>query len=129
VINPYRGEVAIEIAGRPRILRYGWAEIAALQAALGEDFSTRIAQAMAATDGNVLAQVLAIGLKHDWPEVTAEAIVEASPPIAATIEAINRALTLAFHGVKGVPDDPAARPTLAARMLAAISFWRPARAR
>jgi hypothetical protein len=126
-MNPYRGEIGIEIAGTLRVLRFGWSEIALLQSAYGEDFTTRMMQAIVAVDLKTIADILVIGLRRDWPEVSAETIIEASPAIALVTEAINDALTAAFKGPKGVPDDPATRPTIAARMLAAMSSLTPSR--
>lgn len=108
LVNGYRGEVAIRIGGKDRVLRFGWSGIALLQQELGQDFDVKISQAMTNLDLAALAKVLAIGLRDSWPDVTAEMIVQESPPIAMVNEKIMLGLKRAFHGE--APAEPDENP-------------------
>lgn len=126
--NGYRGEVDIRIGGQLRILRFGWGELSALQAELGEDaFDAKIGAAISALDLPVLAQVLAIGLRESWPGVTPQMITEASPPLAEVTAAITVALKRSFHGMGEVPVSPDQNPPqgrLKRALVRLTSFWK-----
>lgn len=121
--NKHAGVVLVEIDGQARRLRYGWAQIGALQDQLGAEFTMRIATALTTHDLKTIAIVLVIGLQRDWPEVTVEAIYSASPPILIASQALEAALNASFNGAKGVPDDPVSRPTLASRIRSALTLF------
>lgn len=99
--NPIRGEVEIAIGGQPRILRYGWDEIAKLQAKFGDDLDKVLLAAVSKPDLQAIAEILAIGLIAGWPGVTADIIKSASPPIAATSSSVMEAFKLAWQGPEG----------------------------
>ena len=124
IANPYRGEVSIDLAGSPRVLRYTWAAVMELRAEYGADFDARISEAIMAMDLDALSKILAIGLRTTYAECTARTVVDASPPISAAVNAVQSALRLAFHGPEGAPATPASHPTKAApSRLQSIRSW------
>jgi hypothetical protein len=130
--NAYRGEVAVEIGGATRILRYDWAAIAEMKVIVGGDVVTPLAQALRDLDLGVSCKALAIGLRAGWPEVTVERLMELSPPIVPTMQAVELAIFHAFHGARTL-EEVAALSRLnplrrVARMIERISSWRPWRA-
>lgn len=117
--NALRGEVYVEIAGQPMRLRYDWDAVARLKSELGEAFEIRVSDAIRTWDVDTLSVVLSIGLRHEHPEATPEAIRAASPPLGPCQQAIIEALNLAFHGTTEVPDQPDENPPKAAD-----SWWK-----
>lgn len=109
-VNPYRGEAALVIGGEAHTVFFGWGGIAALRSEFGENFDVAITQAIAAQDLETIAKVLAVGLRQSWPGVTSEAIMDASPPIAKSIEAVMLAWKRTFQGDEEVRDEPAENP-------------------
>src|SRR5690606_21329882 len=87
------------------VLRYDWRAMAALKTLLGKDFLAKLDQVMmdAAADPEALANILAIGLQRNHPEMDAEKVMDLSPPIAAAVEVVATALARAFYGDKGPP--------------------------
>ncbi|MBX6427137.1 MAG: hypothetical protein IRZ09_14575 [Variibacter sp.] len=123
MINPYRGEAEIEIAGRTYVLWFGWPGIAMLKSQLGDNFDVELARAMAGQDLRVLAKVLAIGLRDSWPGVTPEQIERLSPPIARTIEAVSTALRRTYQGEEAAAE-PQRNPPRLRRLRKAMSWLR-----
>lgn len=117
--NPHRGEVYVEIAGQEMRLRYDWDAVARLKAQFGEAFELRVADAIRTWDVDTLAELLSIGLRHDHPEATPDAIKAASPPLGPCQQAITEALNLAFHGQREAPADPPENPPQAA-----VTWWK-----
>lgn len=121
-MNPYRGEVALEIGGASRTLRYTWASVQELRREFGPDFDNRISESIVALDLDAIAKALVPGLRENWPDVTAEAVTALSPPIALTVNALQRALNYAFNGPAEAasPKEPANPPRAALSRLKEI---------
>lgn len=102
--NTRRGEVSLEMAGEVRTVVFDWDALSRLEAALGEDFDQKIAQAGYKMDLPVLAIALAAGLAKGWSEVTPELVREAAPPVLVTMEVLGKALNLAFYGTEEAPE-------------------------
>jgi hypothetical protein len=124
--NGHRGDVPFRIGGEKHILWFGWSGIALLQEILGTEFDVRINQAIGTLDLQVLAKTLAIGLRNSWPGVTAEMVIDASPPIVSATEAIALGMKRTFHGMGEVPALPDQNPPRGRLppALAKILFWR-----
>lgn len=97
-MNPYRGEVALELDGKPHVLRFTWSALVQLRADFGSDFDTRLSAAMLDLDLEAIAKALAIGLRHAHPDITPARVMDGSPTITAATDALQTALRLAFHG-------------------------------
>lgn len=83
-----------------RKLRYDWQRIQALVDALGEDFDSKISEAVVSNDLDTIALAVSIGSDDG---VTAEQVKAESPPVVPTVNAIMEALMMAFHGTKEAP--------------------------
>lgn len=118
--NAHRGEVTLPGLGT---LRYDWDGLARLIGEFGQDFDSVVAKASASMDVDTIAKAVAIGLGGD---VTAEDVKRASPPIVPAVQAVMRALNLAFHG-----DEKGAAPAdqADANPRAKISSRKPAKSR
>lgn len=116
-VNPLRGETVVTLNGTPYRLFFGWEGLMLLQQALGRtDIDIAISELVAKLDLPALAKIMAIGLRDAWPGVTAEAILRASPPIAAVLPPVTQALRLTFDGGQEVPPEanPPRRPIVRA---------------
>ena len=114
--NKYAGDVVLVMTGKKYVLRYDWEAIGKLVTVLGKDFEQEMGRAAVEMDLPVIAKALSIGLLcHQPGELTDLDIMEMSPPLVAVHDAINRAITLAFHGTTEVPVDE--NPPRAARVL------------
>ena len=105
-VNRDRGEVALVMGGESYILHYDWAAVGRLRALLGiKDFDKKLRALGDGTKPKDMAEVVAIGLARNHPDITAEQILEIAPPLVPTVEAFNEALMLAFYGAAGAPED------------------------
>lgn len=95
-MNPITGECELEIAGKKYILRYDWKALSAVEGAHGETPNLFNAQ--------VVASVASFGLRRNHPEMTAEKIMELSPPLIPFAKAIQTALQWAYFGNEGIPE-------------------------
>ena len=108
--NAYRGEASLDFGGGDvRALRYTWSAIVELRATLGDDWETKINEALISLDLAALSKILAVGLRETWPDVSAGAVMGHSPPISDAAAAIRLALHRAFFGAKTLPEVAAER--------------------
>lgn len=91
------GEVDIDICGKDYSIRFDWAALAAVKDAHGD--------APNLFEPSVLADVAAMGLKKNHPEMTAERIKELSPPLVPFANTVQSALQYAYFGAEPLPDD------------------------
>lgn len=95
-MSAVNGEYEVEIGGEKCILRYDWSALAEVEGKHGQDpnlFSPE-----------VVASVAAFGLKRRHPEMTAEHIIEISPPLIPFAQAVQKALQWAYLGNEGAPE-------------------------
>jgi hypothetical protein len=94
--NPTAGLVQFTLDGKPRTLRYDWNCIAELTDAFPDGYNLM--------DPKQLARILAIGLRHEMPDVTPEVVMGMSPPIISTMEAVGAAINCAYFGEPKAPE-------------------------
>ena len=93
-MNPVTGEARIDICGTAYTIRFDWAALAEISRAHGDSpnlFSPEI-----------VASVAAVGMRRHHPDITAERIMELSPPLVPFAESVQRSLQWAYFG----PEDP-----------------------
>lgn len=112
-MNPYTGDMPVDIDGERLTLSYNWAALARIRAELGLDGQARALSG----DLDKLATLIAIGLACHHPDWTPHRIKEASPPYYPTIKAVEDALLAAYHGINGVPKEPEKNPPKPSRIL------------
>lgn len=83
----------LTIAGERVALRFSWGHIATLRDLLGAEFDAEIGKALSEIDLPRIAEILSV-----VTGLPASAIMSASPPIVATVRAIEEGLGEAFHG-------------------------------
>lgn len=100
-MNPYTGDMPIEIGGERLTLCFTWDALARVRAELGAEGQTK------AFTGEIepLCTLVSIGLASHHPEWTPERVRKGSPPVLPTVEAVQMALTAAYFGNEGVPKD------------------------
>lgn len=96
--NPYTGEVQIEIAKKKRTIVFDFHALSALHSQFADEMRGGYIDVMKINDPVKLAGVLAIGLKEKHPDMTAEAIMEARPPLAFVKAQLDKALAYAYFG-------------------------------
>ena len=89
-MNPITGEKRIAIAGKDYLLRYTWRAIAEVESKFGANPNL--------FDPETLAAVAEAGLRTNHPEMTAEKIMDLSPPIAPFAIAVQEAFKWACFG-------------------------------
>lgn len=100
--NSYTGAVDMDAGnGETWTILFDYNALAAIRTAIGADPF----RALAESDFDPFVQVLAIGSGR-----TVEEVNKASPPLVAAQEAVNRALTFAYFGADGPPDEPEPEP-------------------
>lgn len=92
--NKYTGEVPFRVGNMDGILVFDYAALAVVKSSITQDELDNLAQLMP----DKMALVAAAGFKKKSPNITAETIMEHSPPIMALATAIDRALLFAYHG-------------------------------
>lgn len=108
--NEYRGEVSLWIGDELYVMRYSWAALAELKSAFGDEYEQRIIRAGIERDVEVLAEAMAIAMREYNPDITKADVMEMSPPFAKSFDSIMQCLTMAYHGVKELPEEPEPRP-------------------
>lgn len=101
--NKYTGHVGIELGDIKTHLVYDWEAIAYIKTKYGQDVIQKL---YSAEDADILADVLAAGLKRTSPELTCEDIKRMSPPIFTVIQSIDKALAYAYFGKELDKVDP-----------------------
>lgn len=92
--NKYTGEVPLNIGDKKGVLVYDWNALALVRSNLTQQEMDNLAQ----LHPEKLALLTAAGFKKKNPEITAEVIMEISPPIMELANAVDRALLFAYHG-------------------------------
>jgi len=86
-----------EIYGKSYRLRYTWAALAEVAGKYGDSPNL--------FDPETVAFVGSAGMRENHPDMTAEKIMELSPPLIPFANDVQQALQWAYFGDKGVPDD------------------------
>ena len=95
-MNPVTGEKLIEIGGQKCVLKFTWKALAEIEAKFGENPNL--------FNAGVLSKVAAAGLRDRQPEMTAEKIMEISPPLVPFAHAIQTAMQWAYFGAESIPE-------------------------
>ena len=95
-MNPVTGEKILRIEGRPYILKFTWAALSEIEQRYGDKPNL--------FDPAVVADVAAAGLRERHPEMTAEAIMKISPPLAPFATEVQQALQWAYFGPGKIPE-------------------------
>lgn len=93
-MNPVTGEKIIDIEGRKYVLRFTWRVLSEIEQKYGDKPNL--------FDPEIIAFVGAAGLRARHPEITAEWILDTSPPLVPFAGAVQEALQWAYFG----PDKP-----------------------
>jgi len=96
--NKYTGDVELEIAGQIKTMRFDWRAISDARSVLDTDITKTDFRLL---ELPVLSHVAAAGLKRHHPELTADVIMELSPPVYLLCYAIDVALAFAYMGAGG----------------------------
>ena len=94
-MNPITGERLVEINGGKYTLRFTWKALAEIEAKYGDNPNLFNAE--------VIANIASYGLSEKHPEMTAEKIMELSPPLMPFVNAVQEALQWAYFGKEPVP--------------------------
>ena len=95
-MNAVTGEKIVEINGQRLVMRFDWRALAEVEQRHGDKpnlFSS-----------DTLAAVAAIGLRGKHPEMTAEQIIDLSPPLVPLAQAVQTALQWAYFGPEAVTE-------------------------
>lgn len=95
-MNPVTGQKKVEIDGKPYVLRFTWAALAEVEAKHGENPNL--------FRPDVLASVAESGFRQFHPELTAERIMELSPPIVVFAKSVQEAIQWACFGNEAVQE-------------------------
>jgi len=113
-MNRITGERTIDINGQGYTMRFTWRALAEVEAEYGDNPDL--------FKPDVLAKVTAAGLKDKYPDMTAERIMELSPPLMPLCAAIREAIQWAYFGAETIPKAEA-RAEVKKNRLAAM-LWR-----
>lgn len=101
--NFYAGRTEITIAGKGLILCFDWEALAAIRTRFGKA-ADELGTLITGSGPKPLAAILAIGLARHHPEWTEAEVMKASPPIRPTVDAVVRAINIAYHGTPEPPE-------------------------
>jgi len=97
-MNPTTGEKVIAINGERLTLKFTWKAIAEVEAKHGDTPNL--------FEPETVADVAAAGLRDRHPEMTAERIMELSPPLVPLARDVQEALQYAYFGPEELPAVP-----------------------
>lgn len=93
--NKYLGEFKTILLGMDCLLVYDWKAISAIHSKFGRE---KMANLFNNATPEEIAEIFAIGLQKHQPHITAEFIMEKSPPIVQVLAVIDQALAYAYFG-------------------------------
>lgn len=94
-MNPVTGEKQIAIDGKLVLLRFTWRALAEIEARYGDNPNLFNAE--------TVAHVAAAGFRDRHPELTAERIMELSPPLVPFVRDVQEAIQWAYFGPEKPP--------------------------
>lgn len=100
-MNKYTGEVEVKIGNKLCKLVFDWRCLAEIQTKYGVDILKELSHGISF---DIVADVLAIGLKKHNPEMTKDAILDESPAFVSMVKAIDKALAFAYFGADELPE-------------------------
>lgn len=106
--NPDRAEVPLALPGGPTLkLVLDYQAVGALQAKLGDQWDGEVDRAFGSYDCRKICEILEILAAKHHPDITADALMEISPPLSPTNVAVNAAMQVFLYGRHGPPPKPA----------------------
>ena len=96
-MNVLTGEKMIHIGGHEHVLKFTWRALSEIEQKYGDRPNL--------FDPDVIAVIAAIGLRDRHPEMTAERIMDVSPPLVPFAKAVQTAIQWAYFGPEGIPND------------------------
>lgn len=130
--NPFLGSVPLTYAGRTVELRFTWHVIAKMQAEFGAiQYVHKVGAIMQNKDVAGLAKLISLATAKvidadvtiDGPVLSAEDVMQWSPPVVTTSEALQEAWVLSLFGPDKVPEAAAstANPQMARKTTRTLS--------
>lgn len=98
--NAYLGESTVNLSGKAYTLVYTWRGLAEIQTKFGGNILKELFSGLSPL---TVAEIIHIGLKKNHPEITLDHVIDSSPPMIPTLQALDRALALAYFGADGIP--------------------------
>jgi len=93
--NKYKGETHLVIDGKKHTIDFDWNALAILKQTVTDK---ELEQVVSGENLELVADVLAVGLKKHHPEMTAQMIMDLSPPFVTAVQALEQALTYSYFG-------------------------------
>lgn len=106
--NLYRAQVPVTIDGHRLTVQFDYDALAAIRAEIGDD--NAVVTLLRGIDPKAFAGLVAIGLRRNHPDWTAERVYKAAPPIRPTVQALEEALNALYFGAEGPPEPDTANP-------------------
>lgn len=94
MMNPYTGEVSVNINNLKGTLCYDWKALSAIKAEL----DVGLIQSANDLDIDQLSVVMEIGFRKKSPEITRKTIIDCSPPVLTMMQLVGQALAFAYLG-------------------------------
>jgi hypothetical protein len=94
-MNKITGDKVIEIDGQKYVMRFTWRVLSEIEQKYGDKPNL--------FDPEVIATVAAGALSKRYPDMTAERIMELSPPLIPFANAVQEALKWAYFGAGDMP--------------------------
>lgn len=99
-MNKYKGEYDIKIQGEVYKVTFTWNALSKIFSKYDE----KILDNIAGSKPEILADILAIGLQENHPDVTADWVIKSRVPFIPSIQAIQGALMYGLYGDE-VPEE------------------------
>jgi len=104
--NKYTAEVSITMGDKEHTIVFDWAALSTLKSAFTDK---QLDGVISGQDIEIMGEVMAIGLQRHHKGITAQEVVDLSPPLVIAVEALDKALTFAYYGKDGAPVENGAR--------------------
>lgn len=104
-MNKYTAETQIDMAGGKYTLSFDWAARAAFKSLYADDEAISKALSKGADEPELLSNLVAVCLKKHHPEITAEFVMQNSPPIVPLSSALQSVILYSLWGPDGPPSE------------------------
>lgn len=101
MINGYTGDATFQLDGKPLTLCYTLRAISEIRSVFDETVFSKIHT----IDPADLAKIVHFGLKKHHPDITQDQILDGEFCLIPTIQAVQKAIEIAYWGPNGIPQD------------------------
>lgn len=97
-MSNYTGDIEVTLKDKKLTICYDWSALSCIASLDYDDPIAELNKPVTKVKAEVVADILACGLKKHHPDMDRDYIMAWSPPMLRVMMVIDKALTIAYHG-------------------------------